>query len=564
MDNDKTEARGLDLSDKSALSQSLAAAVPGVSLGRQLGKGGMAVVYEGMDEGFNPPRRVAVKLMSAALSADPEFRSRFEREASLVADFRHDNIVRVYSSGEATGAKFIVMEYLGGGTLAEKIEGEPMPPLKAVQIGARLADALAYSHSLGIVHRDFKPGNVMFTADEKPILSDFGIAKATSLTGTGPMKGSTVIGAPRYMAPEQARGDPVTDRADVYSFGLTLFEMLMGRLPDNPERVLRKPEDGKGIHAAIDRISPAIAKLICRCLLFEPAARPSAAECESQLSAEMTTSALSSSARRSTRTAIGLIAAFAAVVGATIGVMKLRQPDAQVPAKSAALVTLPLQRLPLTARVFVDGKPVDAAAADLAPGKHEIVAVSPGFYGAIRQVTLAAGSQPDPVNFTLEATTLPKLDEEQNFLKLADAPKLSAADLSDIQERTLAIALQAKLLRQEGKTAAAESLEHDVQTLRWFGDTRAAVAALLIESVRTGNLSRSQVTKPLIAASETGDAMASLFLAVAYRNSIKASDASELMSDPQFQNYCKFLGMARAQGWTEVASEHIRRDRCTS
>src|SRR5262249_6637075 len=132
-----------------------------IELGRQIGVGGMAVVYEGLDRGFTPARRVAVKLMDPSLSDDANFRARFEREASVVAEFRHDNIVHVYSSGEVDGAKYLVMEYLAGGTLAEKIEEGPLPVTEAIRIGTLLAEALSYAHARAVVHRDFKPGNVL-------------------------------------------------------------------------------------------------------------------------------------------------------------------------------------------------------------------------------------------------------------------------------------------------------------------------------------------------------------------------------------------------------------------
>ena len=152
--------------------------IPGVQITGRLGEGGMAVVYEGLDEGFSPPRRVAVKVMGASLSADPEFRARFEQEASLVADFRHDNIIHVYASGEVAGEKYLVMEYLPGGVLSDKLEQGSLPTDDAIRIALAMAGALDYSHSRGIVHRDFKPGNVLFTAEGKPVLSDFGVALA--------------------------------------------------------------------------------------------------------------------------------------------------------------------------------------------------------------------------------------------------------------------------------------------------------------------------------------------------------------------------------------------------
>jgi serine/threonine protein kinase len=242
--------------------------IGGVTLGRELGRGGMAVVYEGMDPGFSPPRQVAVKLMAPKLSADPEFRVRFEREASLVAGFRHDNIIHVFASGDAGGAKYIVMEYLPGGNLASKIARGELAARDAVATGAMLADSLAYSHSRGVVHRDFKPGNVLFTAEGKPVLSDFGIAKTSSGLQTALTQYSAVIGAPRYMAPEQERGEPVTDRADVFSFGLTLFEMLTGGLPPPLERVLRTAGEGKHITASLGKLP---AEAFCSILPHVPA-----------------------------------------------------------------------------------------------------------------------------------------------------------------------------------------------------------------------------------------------------------------------------------------------------
>ena len=258
--------------------------LPGIVLGVVLGRGGMATVYEGLDQGFSPPRRVAVKLMNTEISADAEFRARFEHEASLVADFRHDNIVRVYASGENGGTKYIVMEYLPGGTLADRIDrGGPLLPEEVARIGAQLADALAYAHGRGVVHRDFKPGNVLFTSENKPVLSDFGVAKSVQSADAQLTRHASVIGAPRYMAPEQERGESVSDRADIYSLGLTLYEMLTGAQPATRERVLQIPEAGVEIRQKLAALAPSLAELICRCLLFDPGRRPSANQCAEEL-----------------------------------------------------------------------------------------------------------------------------------------------------------------------------------------------------------------------------------------------------------------------------------------
>src|SRR5262249_16951500 len=150
-----------------------------------------------------------------------DYRARFEREAALVGSFRHDNIVRVFASGESGSIKYIVMEYLTGGTLSRMLESGPLQPPLALQIAARMADALAYSHQRGVIHRDFKPGNILLTEDGKPVLSDFGVAKDLSTERTELTRGVVAIGAPKYMSPEQLLAQPVTDRADIYSWGLT-------------------------------------------------------------------------------------------------------------------------------------------------------------------------------------------------------------------------------------------------------------------------------------------------------------------------------------------------------
>jgi len=297
------------------------ASIGGVTLGRELGRGGMAIVYEGMDPGFSPPRHVAVKLMAPNLSADSEFRTRFEREASLVAGFRHDNIIHVFASGDAGGAKYIVMEYLPGGNLASKIAQGGLAARDAIAAGAVLADALAYSHARGVVHRDFKPGNVLFTAEGKPVLSDFGVAKTASSLQTALTQYAAVIGAPRYMAPEQERGEPVTDRADVFSFGLTLFEMLTGGLPPPPERVLRAADEGKQIIASLANLPVGAAAIVCRCLVFDPAARPSARECADALTAMQWNSPANSAVRSRWPVTIGALAV-ALLIAAGVGLLE--------------------------------------------------------------------------------------------------------------------------------------------------------------------------------------------------------------------------------------------------
>ncbi len=259
-----------------------AVSIPGVRLGVLLGRGGMASVFEAWDEGFNPPRRIAVKLMNPSATTDAVFRIRFDREASLVAAFRHDNIVRIYSCGEINSVKYLVMEYLGGGTLAQKLERGGLRLREALTHGADLADALAYSHTFGIIHRDLKPANVLFTTEGKLVLTDFGIAKRMSASSAGLTHG--IIGPPLYMSPEQALGEAVSDRTDVYSLGLTLSDMLSDQ-SSPPLRLQRTGESSDLMSRRLPHIPDAVAEILHRCLQYQPAARPSATEVAQQLRA---------------------------------------------------------------------------------------------------------------------------------------------------------------------------------------------------------------------------------------------------------------------------------------
>ncbi|HVS11724.1 MAG TPA: serine/threonine-protein kinase, partial [Planctomycetota bacterium] len=209
---------------------------------REIGRGGMGVVYEAEQASLR--RRVALKVLPAAMRGDPAILARFRREAEAAARLRHPGIVPVYSFGEVGGTPFFAMELVeGGDSLAERIRarraghpaGAPTEPAAyrrwAVETIARMADALAYAHSRGILHRDVKPANVILERDGTPRLTDFGLAldlEATSLTVPGES-----FGSPLYMSPEQAfrREEPLDERTDVYSLAVTLYELLLLRLP---------------------------------------------------------------------------------------------------------------------------------------------------------------------------------------------------------------------------------------------------------------------------------------------------------------------------------------------
>ncbi len=214
-------------------------------LGSPLGRGGMAEVRRARDTRLG--RQVAVKLLRPDLAGDPIFLARFRREAQASAGLNHPNIVAVYDTGEEKGAPggvtapYIVMELVEGHTLRELLrDGRKILPDRALEFTAGVLDALAYSHRAGIVHRDIKPANVMLTSSGRVKVMDFGIARAVADTSATMTQTAAVIGTAQYLSPEQARGETVDARSDIYSAGCLLYELLVGQPPfrgDSPVSV---------------------------------------------------------------------------------------------------------------------------------------------------------------------------------------------------------------------------------------------------------------------------------------------------------------------------------------
>lgn len=200
-----------------------------------IGSGAMATVFKAYQPALE--RWVAVKVLHYR---EEGALARFQREAKAIALLRHRNILIVYEYGEERNWPYIVMEYVQGGTLSNYIANQAMDWTSAVNITIPVAEALAYAHRQGIIHRDVKPSNILLPQPDWPLLADFGLVKLPSaedaVTRTG-----TSMGTPAYVAPEQARGLPIDFRADMYSLGVLLFEMIAGRLPfdySNPNKVL--------------------------------------------------------------------------------------------------------------------------------------------------------------------------------------------------------------------------------------------------------------------------------------------------------------------------------------
>ena len=261
-------------------------------LGELLGAGGMAEVYLAHDRRLDRP--VAVKLLGAGFAADPEQVERFRREAQAAAGLNHPNVVAIYDWGQDGGGYYLVMEYVRGRNLKEVVrDGGPLPEGQALAIAADVAAALEAAHARGVVHRDVKPHNVMLDERGRVKVGDFGIAQAaggTTLTRTS----SAVLGSAHYLSPEQARGERVDARSDLYSLGALLFELLAGRPPyqgDAPLVVAMQHVNAPtpSLRAVRADVSPATDALVARAMAKDPAARfPNAAAMRAALEAART------------------------------------------------------------------------------------------------------------------------------------------------------------------------------------------------------------------------------------------------------------------------------------
>ena len=255
----------------------------------QQGAGGMGEVYRARD--IRLDRTVAIKSLPPGVAADPERLARFEREAKLLASLNHPNIAGIYGLEDVAGSPYLVLEFVEGETLAQRLSRGPLSPRETLDVGGRIASGIEAAHARGIVHRDLKPGNIMLTSSGDVKVLDFGLAKggaaeagtasdlaasptlALSATGQG-----IILGTAPYMSPEQARGKLVDRRADVWAFGCVLFECLAGHpafqgetVSDVIARILEREPDWRDLP---ESVPPRFQELIQRCLTKDVAERP--------------------------------------------------------------------------------------------------------------------------------------------------------------------------------------------------------------------------------------------------------------------------------------------------
>jgi serine/threonine-protein kinase len=251
-------------------------------LGETIGIGGMAEVFRGVDVRLG--RDVAIKVLRADLARDPSFQGRFRREAQSAASLNAPCIVSVYDTGEDNGVPYIIMEYVDGRTLRDVLQTEGrLLPQRALEVVADICAALDVAHGAGIVHRDIKPANVMLTARGEVKVMDFGIARAVADTSSTMTQTAAVIGTAAYLSPEQARGEHVDARSDIYSTGCLLYELVTGTPPftgDSPVAVAYQHvrEDPTPPSAYDDTMPPQVDSVVLKAMAKNPANRYQSAD----------------------------------------------------------------------------------------------------------------------------------------------------------------------------------------------------------------------------------------------------------------------------------------------
>ena len=453
----------------------------------RLGKGSMGVVYAARDEIME--RDVAIKVLMTDVDSEPEIRARFMREAQVAARLSHRNIVTIFDVGEEDGRLFIVMELLRGVTLAEAVKGEPLPIEQTLDIAVEVCDALAVSSAAGIYHRDVKPGNLFVTDDGGVKVLDFGIARLanSSMTASG-----FIIGTPDYMSPEQARGEEVDERSDIFSTGAVLYFLLTARkpfqAPDLPSVLNRVvSEDPAPLPADVP---PALARIVTRALQKEAGQRFQAfQEFHAELTAarrayQAETRAL---AARAFDRAAGLASLVRAVdeAAAVLGLppdaggsdWAASLADVHPALKDRGVGALHSTLLPRAA-VLEAGRRIDDAERALSARSADLQAARADYEDGLR--LLESGDA---------AAALVKLESaaarapSPEIGPLIDRCRFELREVHELRDRVAALLQQARDERREGRLDVALAIAHDALALMPHGQEAQRECAELQELI---------------------------------------------------------------------------------
>jgi serine/threonine protein kinase len=341
-----------------------------------LGSGGMGDVYQATDTKLG--RDVAIKLLPEAFTHDTDRTARFDREARVLASLNHPNIAAIYGIEQSGERKFLVMELVGGETLAERIKRGPIPVDESLEIAKQIGEALESAHEKGIIHRDLKPANVKITADGKVKVLDFGLAKAfeaqesqanlsqsPTMMSMAATNAGVILGTAAYMSPEQASGKTVDKRSDLWAFGVVLLEMLTGRPVFESDRVsnllaavLTKGSDWSVLPAKTPVL---IRRLLRRCLEKDRKRRmESAADARLEIEEALTAPAVeAASGPRPTSSSIAWIIGTAALlIAAGLGFIHFRQAPPAVPPEMRVDIVTPTTSDPISFALSPDGRQI--------------------------------------------------------------------------------------------------------------------------------------------------------------------------------------------------------------
>ena len=512
--------------------------VDGYQLTQVLGEGGMGRVYLAWDARLE--RKVAIKTMTGNVSGDADFRERFAKEGIIVANLDHSNIVKVYGSGETQGTVYIIMQYASGGSLAEELEKGSMDPAEATEIARCLAAALSYSHSLGIVHRDIKPQNILFTADRVALLSDFGIAKAllsdVQQTATG-----MVIGDPRYMSPEQILGE-ADEKTDVYNLGLVLYEMLCGEPPQKSFKAIRSEDNARQLQQSLPPKLKKYARVLIGSLQADPEQRYSAEELVCELDKFRETSAGSNRA---------LVVAVVVLTLLTLGYagFTFYGPDTSVGVQRAQ-ITFPLSLQPPESRLYIDGDRVDPGTElKLAAGNHEFVAVAKDHIGESGKLDVTQASE--GLQLILKPLGKPTDEEFREFSQYIVQTFSPEAPIPVFQHDTFNRLARLKALVLSRNTAELAALVNALKKLAERGD--AAAQTILFYATYKEWIPENPMDylAGLEDASRQNYVLASIYLGLYFID----SDLSNMMRDtPERSQVLSLLSLIESQGMPQTAA----------
>ncbi len=254
---------------------------PGQTIGQyqivqKIGEGGMGAVYKADQPSI--PRAVVIKVLGSAFADAPDARDRFRRELDMITRLEHPHILPVYDYGEVNDSPYIVMRFMTGGSLQDRLQGGTMTRSDGLRLLDQVALALDFAHDRGIVHRDLKPANILVDDAGNAYLADFGLAKSISGTQDLTATGST-LGSPAYMSPEQARGEKLTRQSDIYAFSILVYRMLSGRLPFEADTAwgfitAHLSEEPVPIRRYAPDLPPAVEAVLADGLAKDPLPRP--------------------------------------------------------------------------------------------------------------------------------------------------------------------------------------------------------------------------------------------------------------------------------------------------